>query len=273
MDWSNTTALITGALSGIGSATARFLARHDLRIILVARREEKLAEAQNEITLAGGKAKVIQKVIQSDLSVEAERECVFREVLENYGSPDILINNAGFVWYGYFAEMPPEVCKNMNDVDILATVHLTRLFLPEMLKGKQTRIINIGSIAGGLPEQGVVIYSACKAFLDAFSTSLYRELTGTSTKVSVLRFGPVRTEFFDQARSLPNGHSVPAESMAIPAEDVAKGVWKLILHPRRVLYLPFFYVFSPLIEVLFSKIIDRVGPLLLRKNVKKYPHS
>lgn len=173
MDWSNTIALITGASSGIGAVTARFLARHGLRVILVARREEKLAEAQNEITLAGGKA----KVIQADLSIESERECVFRELLENYGSPDILINNAGFGWYGYFSEMPPEVCQNMIDVDILATVHLTRLFLPEMLKKKQARIINTGSFAGGLPEQGVVIYSACKTFLDAFSTSLYRKLT------------------------------------------------------------------------------------------------
>jgi short-subunit dehydrogenase len=269
MDWSNGTVLITGASSGIGAATARLLASHGLRVILVARREEKLLDVQNEITLAGGEA----KVIQADLSVELERECVYKEVLENYGSPDILINNAGFGWYGYFSDMPLEVCKSMIDVDILATVHLTRLFLPEMLKKNQARIINIGSIAGGLPEQGVVIYSACKAFLDAFSTSLYRELTGTPTKVSILRCGPVKTEFFDQARSLPNGHSVPAESMAIPAEDVAKGVWKLIHHPRRVLYLPFYYVFSPLIEILFSKIIDRVGPLLLRKNVKKYPHK
>ncbi|MRS03319.1 SDR family NAD(P)-dependent oxidoreductase, partial [bacterium] len=133
MDWSNGTALITGASSGIGAATARYLAGHGLRVILVARREEKLLEVQNEITQAGGKA----KVIQADLSVGSERECVYQEVLDNYGVPDVLINNAGFGWYGYFSDMPLEVCKAMIDVDLMATVHLTRLFLPEMLKKTQ----------------------------------------------------------------------------------------------------------------------------------------
>jgi len=267
MDWTNKTALITGASSGIGAVTARTLAAHGLQVILVARREERLQEIKREILSSGGNA----EVIQADLSIESEREFVFKEIVEKCCCPDILINNAGFGWYGYFSDMPLEVCRNMIEVDISANVHLTRLFLPEMLKKNEARIISIGSIAGGMPEQGVAVYSACKSFLDSFSTALYRELKGTSTTVSVIRCGPVKTEFFDHARSLPNGHSVPAERLAIPAENIANGIWKLIRYPRRVRYEPFYYIFSPLLELFFGKIIDRVGPVLLRKNVKKYP--
>jgi len=267
MDWTNTTVLITGASSGIGAVSARFLAARGLQVILVARREERLLEIRDEIVKTGGKA----DVIQADLSVESQRQAVYDQIVEKCGCPDILINNAGFGWYGYFSDMPIDVCMNMIEVDIVATVHLTRLFLPEMLKKQQARIISIGSIAGGMPEQGVVIYAACKAFLDSFSTALYRELVGTSTTVSVIRCGPVKTEFFDNARNLPNGHSVPSERLAISAEDVANGIWKLIQHPKRVRYQPFYYVLSPLLEILFSKVIDRVGPVLLRLKVKKYP--
>ncbi len=267
MDWKNATVLITGASSGIGAITAKSLAFRGLNVILVARREERLVEIQEAITRAGGKA----EVIQADLSIESERECVYNQIVEECGCPDILINNAGFGWYGYFSEMPWDICKKMIDVDIIATAHLTRLFLPEMIKKEQARIISIGSIAGGLPEQGVVVYAACKSFLDSFSTALYRELKGTSTTVSVIRCGPVKTEFFDRARALPSGHSVPAERMAIPPEQVAEGIWKLIMHPKRTRYEPFYYIFSPLLEIFFGQIIDRVGPVLLRRNVKKYP--
>lgn len=267
MDWTSTTALITGASSGIGAATARYLAQRGMRVILIARREELLIAVQQEIESAGGTA----IVLPADLSSESDRIRVYREVITSYGVPDILINNAGFGWYGYFLDMPFEIARNLIEVDVMATVHLTHLFLPLMLQKPEARIINIGSIAGGLPEQGVAMYASAKAFLNSFSTSLFRELRGTSTSVSILRAGPVRTEFFDRARNQPNGHSVPAESMAVSADRVAAGIWRLIRRPRRVLYVPFYYLFSPLLETLFGWAIDLVGPLLLRKNIKKIP--
>lgn len=265
MDWTHSTALITGASSGIGADTARYLSRQGISVILIARREDRLLEVQKEILEQGGQA----KVYQADLASEQERVRIFREITQNHGTPDILINNAGFGWYGYFSEMPVEICMQMIEVDVIATIHLTRLFLPDLLRKESARIINIGSIAGGLPEQGVVIYSASKAFLDSFSIALNRELAGTSTRVSVIRCGPVKTEFFDRARSQPNGYSVPAEHLAVSVEKVSKSIWRMILHPRRVLYVPFYYFFSPLVEILFSSVIDRLGPLLLRRNIRK----
>ena len=106
MDWKNSTALITGASSGIGADAARYLSKRGVKVILIARREDRLLEVQKEILEQGGQA----KVYQADLASEQERERIYREIKQNHDTPDILINNAGFGWYGYFSEMPIDVC-------------------------------------------------------------------------------------------------------------------------------------------------------------------
>ncbi len=145
------------------------------------------------------------------------------------------------------------------------TAHLMRLFLPSMKKKQYGRIINVGSIAGKLPEQGIAIYSSYKSFLDSVTTSVHRELRRSGVCVSILRAGPVKTEFFDTARGLENGGSIPAEKLAISSTRVANKIWGLINRPRRVAYVPFYLSISPLLEILFSWIIDLLGPLLLRQ--------
>ncbi len=182
--------------------------------------------------------------------------------------PDILVNNAGLAWYGYFQEMPWAIAQDIIKLNIEAATHLTILFLPSMLQKKFGRVINIGSIAGKMPEQGIAVYSASKAYLDAFTTSIHRDLKRTGVSVTVIRAGPVKTDFFDTARSLENGGNVPAERFAIPAENVAKAIWNAVKRPSRVIYVPFYLVISPLLEFFFSSIIDQVGPLLLRRGKK-----
>ncbi len=100
MDWKDKVAVITGASSGIGEATARRFAAAGLQIILVARRLERLLNLKTQIEADGGKA----KIIAADLSREADRICVFESVRAS-GGADVLINNAGFGWYGYFNNM------------------------------------------------------------------------------------------------------------------------------------------------------------------------
>lgn len=262
--WQGKTALITGASSGIGAETARLLATRGIRVLLVARRKERLEALKSEIITHGGKA----EIFPTDLAIEENRESLYFEILQQFGSPDILINNAGLGWYGWYSQMPWEVGKEIINLNVQAVAHLTQLFLPGMLKLEKARVINIGSVAGKLPEQGIAIYSASKSFLDSFTTALYREYRHTKLRVSVIRSGPVKTEFFDQARSMPNGGSVPAERFAVPASQIAVGIWKTIQHPTRVRYIPFYLTLSPLLELLFSPIIDLVGPVLLNK-VKK----
>ncbi|MBI5298545.1 MAG: SDR family oxidoreductase [Chloroflexi bacterium] len=253
-------AVVTGASSGIGAATARRLAATGLRVILVARRVERLLKLQAEIESAGGSA----EVLAADLSSEEDRLRVFEQV----HAADVLVNNAGFGWYGYFAKMPWEIAREMLRVNLEATTHLTWLFLPGMLARKHGHIVNVGSVAGSIPSQGIAVYAATKAFEDAFTTALHRETRGTGVHVSMVRAGPVRTEFCESAVGRENGGHVPTERIGVSAEYVARRIERLIQHPRRVIYVPWWLRVTPWIELSFGWLEDRLGPLLLRRNEK-----
>lgn len=253
-------ALVTGASSGIGAALSLSLARNGYHVFLVARREQRLQNLRAEIIEIGGKC----TIICADLSQDSERIRVNQEVSNHIDHIDVLVNNAGFGWYGYFNEMPWDIAEEMVSVNIEAVAHLTSLFLGDMIKRARGHIINIGSIAGGLPNQGIAMYSGSKAFLDAYSTALYRETRGSGVSVSVMRLGPVKTEFFDRARELENGYSVPAERFAVSTSRVAKAFMRLLNRPRRVMYVPGWLWISQFFEAIFGPIIDLLGPLLLK---------
>ncbi len=129
------------------------------------------------------------------LASESDRLRVFDEVRAAHGGADVLVNNAGIGWYGYYAEMPWETAREMLQVNVGAAVHLTSLFLPGMHARNAGHVVNVGSISGSIPSQGVALYGATKSFLDNFTTALYRELRGTRVHVSVVRAEPVKTEF------------------------------------------------------------------------------
>lgn len=259
--WKDKIALITGASSGIGAATARELAQRGMRVILVARRKERLQELTDEIQSAGGQA----QAIAADLSLPEDRQRVYEQTLQTSGAPHVLVNNAGLGWYGYYADMPWETAQEMLQVNVAAVMHLTRLFLPDMRKRERGHIVNVGSISGNLPNQGIAIYAASKAFLNAFTSSLYRELVGTRLRVSVVRAGPVASEFYQTAKTRPGGRPVPAERFAVSSESVAHSIWGLLQRPRKVIYVPGILSISSWLEPLFGWLIDRVGPILLRK--------
>lgn len=256
----NSLALITGASSGIGAAIAKKIASQGIRVVLVARHLEKLTAVADSIRSQGGTA----HCYPCDLSKSENRISLVNLLKSELGVPDLLINNAGIGWYGYFAQMPWQIAQELLSLNIEASTHLTSLLLPEMQKLNRGHIIFIGSIVGKLPEQGVALYSASKAYLDAFSKSIYRELRGTRVTSSILRAGPVKTNFFDNAAQYENGGHIPAESLAIRPEQVAEKTWALICHPRRFAYVPFYAIFSPLLETFFSWLLDLVGPILLK---------
>ncbi len=100
---------------------------------------------------------------------------------------------------------------------------------------------------------------------DNFTTALHRELTGTRVHVSVVRAGPVRTEFGEAALKQENGGHVPTEQIGVTSDVVAWAIWKLLLRPRRVVYVPRWLRIVPWAELSFGWIIDRLGPLLLKR--------
>jgi uncharacterized protein len=262
--WQGKTALITGASSGIGEAAAIRLARRGMRVILTARRERRLEQVAAGIIAEGGSA----EIILADLSLELGRQALFDQVMREFGCPDVLVNNAGLGWYGYFTDMPWGMARDLLQVNVVAVVQLSLLFLREMRLRNRGQVINISSIAGEIPSQGVAAYAASKSFLDAFTTALHRELKGTSVFASVVRPGPVATEFFQAAANSSQGRRVPAERFSITPEKVAESIESLIEWPRRVIYVPWWLRVTPWVEALFGWAMDQAGPLLLRREVQ-----
>jgi uncharacterized protein len=265
MDWKGKLAVVTGASSGIGAATAKLLARQGMKVILVARRKDRLETLAIQICQRGGQA----SIITADLSQEEERARIVNEVAELHGEADILINNAGMGWYGYGSDMAWNTAWEMLQVNVEAVVQLTLAFLARMRLRNAGHIVNVGSISGSLPSQGVALYGATKSFLDNFTTALFRELSGTRVHISVVRAGAVRTDFGEVALAQENGGHVPTENVGVSADRVAWQIWKLLLRPRRVVYIPGWLRVVPWAELVFGWIIDQVGPLLLIKSHRR----
>jgi len=261
--WKGKVAVVTGASSGIGAVTAKRLAREGLKVVLVARREGRLQSLAAQIREHDGEV----LVVVADLAQESERLRIAQEVRAAYGAVNVLINNAGFGWYGFGTEMPWTLARQMMEINVAAVVHLTLLFLPEMRRRNHGHIINVGSIAGSLPSQGVALYSATKSFMDTFTTCLYRELRGTNVHVSVVKPGPVSTEFYDAAATKSAGLRVPAERFSVKPEAVANRIWALLRKPARIAYVPRLLGFVPWVELCLGWLMDLLGPLLLRRQL------
>ena len=255
-------AVITGASSGIGAATAADLAAMGFTVVLAARRAERLEALAEEIRAAGGRA----DVFSVDLAAPDGPQSLHRYVAEKYGTCDVLVNNAGFGWYGYTEQMPADVARDMVAVNASASVQLILSFLPEMKKRKRGHIVNMSSIAGSFPSQGVALYCATKSFVDTLTTALFRELKGTGVHVSAVRPGPVASEFFSTAAAFQAGGAVPAERFAVTPQLVSRVVCKLLARPRRVAYVPRGMGIVPLVEAAFGWIFNLVGPFLLRRS-------
>lgn len=260
--WEGKVALVTGASSGIGAATARMLAAKGLRVALVARREERLVQLAAEIVSQGGEA----TAIAADITSADERLKVVERVREIWGKIDVLINNAGIAWYGYGADMPWDVAARMIELNVSALVHLTLLVIRRMRSYNSGHIINVSSIAGSFPQQGTMLYSASKSFVDSLSTVLYREMRGTNVHVSSIKPGAVATELFQVADNNPTSLPIPAEGMAVSVERVVKRIWRLLNRPRRLAYVPRLLWLVPWAETFFGWFIDLLGPILLRRS-------
>lgn len=262
--WKDKVALVTGASSGIGEVTARRLASEGLRVVLVARRKERLEDLARDIESRGGKA----IVIQADLINEDDRLRVIEEVRNAWGNIDVLINNAGFAWYGYGADMPWDVASRMIDLNVKSLVHMTLMVLKRMRSYNYGHIVNVSSIAGSFPQQGTMLYSASKSFVDSFSTVLFREMRGTNVHVSCIKPGAVATDLFNTVKNDPTSLPIPAaEGLAVSVEKVVERIWGLLNRPKKLAFVPRLLWIVPWVESFFGWFIDLLGPFLLRRTL------
>jgi short-subunit dehydrogenase len=183
-------ALITGASSGIGAELARLCAADGYGLILVARRQELLDQLSHALTT---EYRVPVRTIAADLSNPGAIAALYGQTRNE--PVEILINNAGFGVRGRFDLTDWDAESRLIQLNITALAHLTKLFLPDMLRRKSGRILNVGSTAAFVPGPLMAAYYASKAFVVSFSHALAREFEGTGVTVTVLCPGPTRTGF------------------------------------------------------------------------------
>jgi short-subunit dehydrogenase len=220
-----TVALVTGASSGIGRASAVRLAERGAKVLLHGRDAAALAELSAR---TGGTALV------EDLAEPGAAQRLAGRALAAEGRVDILVANAGSGHAGDLSTMDYSMITPLVTVNVTAPIELTRALLPAMLARGTGSLIYVTSIAGRTGVAGEAVYAATKAGLDAFAESLRLELRGTGLTVGVLVPGVVATQFFarrgrDYARSRPRPR---------PAADAASAVLRLVENGGAEMYLP-----------------------------------
>ncbi len=189
-------ALVTGASSGIGMAFARALHARGERLILVARRRERLESLAADL---GGEAHAT--VVAQDLTAPEAAERLLREMRARGFVVDLLVNNAGVGHTSGLHRQPAEVVRAMVDLNVRALTELTRAFLPDMVARRRGRIVNVASNAAFQPIPYMAVYAATKAYVLSFTEALATELRGTGVQVQALCPGITATEFLEVAQT------------------------------------------------------------------------
>jgi short-subunit dehydrogenase len=183
---------VTGASSGLGTDFARELAARGCRLVLVARREDRLRALAEELRTAHGTETRIETV---DLADGSAREALAARLASAGLEVDVLVNNAGFGVYGEFLSIPWERERRMIELDVAAVVHLTKLFGAGMVGRGRGWILQVASIGAYQPSPTYASYSAAKAFVLSFGEALAFELRRTGVTVTVVSPGVTATEF------------------------------------------------------------------------------
>ncbi|MBB4005180.1 MAG: SDR family oxidoreductase [Aurantimonas endophytica] len=187
-------ALVTGASSGIGAATAARLAEAGAKVGIAARRIEKLEGLKRQIEAKGGEAQVIEMDVVDPASIEAG----VKKLVDAYGAIDILVNNAGLMPLSDIDQFKVDEWHRMVDVNVKGLLNTTAAVLPEMIKQRSGHIFNMSSIAGRKVFKGLAVYCATKHAVAAFSDGLRMEVGQKhNIRVTCIQPGAVATELYD----------------------------------------------------------------------------
>ncbi len=191
------TAVVTGASAGIGYEFAKILAQKGHQLALIARNLDRLNEIKQELESKYGVNVIL---IPADLAVENIAEDIVKEIKYRQLNVEILVNNAGFGFCGYYHEQPWANERDMIQVNITSLSQLTKLMLPSMLEKKRGRICNVASTAAFQAGPMMTVYYATKAYVLHYSEALALELKGTGVTVTCLCPGPTATNFQSTAK-------------------------------------------------------------------------
>ena len=232
---SGTTALVTGASSGIGAATARRLAADGAAVALVASRKHRLEDLAAEIQQAGGTA----LVVQADITDRTQAEAAVDQSLARFGRLDVLVNNAGLMLLGPVLGADPEQWDRMVAVNNQGLLYTTHAALPHLLKAAEdgprnvADVVNISSIAGRVAWNGYGVYNMTKFGVNGFTEALRQEVTKRHVRVGVLEPGGVATELGSHNRGAVRDDidSFYQTTEVLAPEDIADGVSYMVTRP------------------------------------------
>src|ERR1700744_1345835 len=233
-----TVALVTGASSGIGEATALALADQGAAVALAARRKDRIDALAARITDAGGTA----LAIEADVSSQEQAQALVEQTVADLGRLDTLINNAGVMLLGPAVDAPREEWERMIGINVQGLLYCAHAALPHLLAAAQDSprqvadMVNISSVAGRVARSGSGVYNATKWGVGAFSESLRQEVTGRHVRVSLVEPGAVATELVSHNR--PEIREQIQQRFGqierMQSEDIADAIAYIVTRPRRV---------------------------------------
>jgi NADP-dependent 3-hydroxy acid dehydrogenase YdfG len=231
-----TVALITGASSGIGEATARRLAQDGATVALVARRRDRLESLAAEIEQASGTA----LVVQADITERTQAEAAVQQTVEQFGHLDIVVNNAGLMLLGPVVGADPAEWDRMIAINTQGLLYTTHAALPYLLKAAEdgprqvADIVNVSSVAGRVASNGFGVYNMTKFGVNGFTEALRQEVTKRHVRVGVLEPGGVTTELMSHNTGpvrdeIDHFHST---TEVLAPENIADGIAYMVTRPR-----------------------------------------
>lgn len=230
-----TVALVTGASSGIGEATARLLAEQGAAVAVVARRGERLEALASQIEEAGGRA----LVIVADVTDQGQAVDAVERTVKAFGRLDTVVNNAGVMLLGPVVGAPTEEWERMVQLNVMGLLYVSHAALPHLLKAAEdgprrvADLVNVSSTAGRRTRPGMGVYNLTKFGIGAFSESLRQEVTGRHVRVSLVEPGMVDTELRNHVR--PEVRSTLANDIEmLQSEDIADAITYIVTRPRHV---------------------------------------
>ena len=232
-----TVALVTGASSGIGEATAAALAAEGAAVAIAARRRDRLETLAARI---GDDSQVL--VIEADVTDEAQARTMVERTVAEYGRLDTLVNNAGVMLLGPIVDAPMEEWQRMVELNVVGLLSATHAALPHLLRAAEdgprhvADVVNISSVAGRVARQGSGVYNATKFGVAAFSESLRQEVTKRHVRVSVIEPGAVMTELATHNRPeiIEGMRATFGGIEMLHSEDIADAIVFVVTRPRRV---------------------------------------
>ena len=227
-------AVVTGASSGIGEATAKALAREGYAVALGARREERIKEIAEGISSSGGKA----IAVATDVADKESATALIHRAHNELGSVDVLVNNAGVMLLGPILGADAEEWERMVNVNLLGLLYCTHAALPIMQQQGRGHVVNVSSVAGRVASMGSGVYNATKWGVGAFSESLRQEGVNYGVRVTIVEPGYVDTELqgHNQNPMVLERMEKDREQMGkiLDADDIANAIVYAVKQPDHV---------------------------------------